>query len=62
MSEFHAPPPVPRVPPAAPAAVLLFEYALGGLGEGGNALHAALLGQYVIRRNISCNNDLSKCQ
>ena len=44
---FEAPPPVLRVPPAAPAAALLFEHALGGFGEGGNALCAALLGQGV---------------
>ena len=35
------------MPPAAPAAALLFEHALGGLGEGGNALGAALLGERV---------------
>ena len=44
---FHAPPPVLRVPPAAPAAALLFEHALGGLGEGGNALRAAFLGEKI---------------
>ena len=44
---FKAPPPSLRVPPAAPAAALLFEHALGGGGEGGNALDAALVGQGV---------------
>ena len=37
VSEFHAPPPVLRVPPAAPGAPVLFEDAFGCLGEGGNA-------------------------
>ena len=36
-----------HVPPTAPAAALLFEDALGGLGEGGHALGAALLGEGV---------------
>ena len=31
------------MPPAAPAAALLLEDALGGLGEGGHAVGAALL-------------------
>ena len=44
---FEAPPPVLRVPPAAPAALLLFEHAPGGIGEGGNALDAAFVGQRV---------------
>ena len=44
---LHAVPPVLRVPLAAPAAALLFEHAPGGLGEGGNALSAALLGEGV---------------
>ena len=44
---LHAPPPVLRVPPAAPAAALLFEDALGGLGEGGDALGAVLLRERV---------------
>ena len=34
---FEAPPPVLRVPLAVPAAALLFEHALSGLGEGRNA-------------------------
>ena len=44
---LHAPPPVLRVPPAAPAPALLFEHALGGLGEGRNALGAAVLGERI---------------
>ena len=44
---FKAPPPALRGPPAAPAAALLFEHALGGVGEGGNALDATLVGQGV---------------
>ncbi len=47
VSEFHAPPPVLRVPPAGPAAALLSEDPFGGLGEGGHALGAALLGEGV---------------
>ena len=46
---FEALPPVPRVPPAAPATALLFKPALGGVGEGGNTLDAALVGQRVRR-------------
>ena len=42
---FEAPPPVLRVPPAASPATLRLEHALGGFGEGGNALCAALLGE-----------------
>ena len=45
ISEFEAAPPVLRVPPAAPATALLFEQALGGVGESGNTLDAALVGQ-----------------
>ena len=44
---FEAPPPVLRMPPTAPAAAILFENAPGGLGEGGDALGAALLGERV---------------
>ena len=40
------PSPVLCVPPAAPTAALLFEDALGDLGEGGNALGVALLRLY----------------
>ena len=46
---FEALPPVPRVPPAAPVTALLFKPALGGVGEGGNTLDAALVGQRVRR-------------
>ena len=35
--------PVLRVPPAAPATLLLLEYLPGGVGEGGHLPHAALL-------------------
>ena len=55
---FEAPPPVLRVPPASPAAALLFEHAPGGIGEGGNALDAALVGQRLIGRNQFINNNL----
>ena len=44
---FEAPPPVLRVPPAAPTSALLFEHAPGGFGEGGNTLDAGLGGQWV---------------
>ena len=44
---FEAAPPVLRVPPAAPAAALLFEHAPGGIGEGGDPLDTALVGQWV---------------
>ena len=35
------------MPPAAPAGLLLFEHAPGGVGEDGNTLDAALVGQRV---------------
>ena len=44
---LHAPLPILRVPPAAPAAALLFEHAPRGLGEGRNTLGAAPVGQRV---------------
>ncbi len=44
---LHVPPPVLRVPPAAPAAALLFEHALSGLRDRGNTLDAAILCQRV---------------
>ena len=47
---FHAPDPSLRVPPTAPAVALLFEHALGGFGEGGNALDAAPVGERVAAR------------
>ena len=50
---FHAPPPVLRVPPAAPAAALLLQHPLGSLGEGGNALGAALSRRAGRRRSGS---------
>ena len=43
---LHAPPPVPRVPPAA----LLFEDALGGFSEGRHSLDAALLREGIAVR------------
>ncbi len=50
VSELHAPPPVVHMPPTAPAAALLFEHALGGFGEGGNALDAAFLRERIAAR------------
>ena len=47
---LHAAPPVLRVPPAAPAALLLFEHAPGGIGECGNTLDAPFVGQRVAAR------------
>ena len=47
---LHAPDPVLRVPPATPAAVLLFEYALGGFGERRHSLYAAFLGEGIAAR------------
>ena len=44
---LHAPPPVVDVPPAAPAAALLFEHAPCGFGEGRHALRAALLRERI---------------
>ena len=44
---FHAPDPVLCVPPPAPAVALLFEHALGGFGEGRNALDAAPVGERI---------------
>ena len=38
------------MPLAAPAAALLFEHALGGVGDGGYTLDAALVGQRVAAR------------
>jgi hypothetical protein len=35
------------VPPAAPAAAILFEHPLGRLGEGGNAVSTPLLGEGI---------------
>ena len=47
---LHAPDPVLRVPPATPAAALLFEYALGGFGERRHSLYAAFLGEGIAAR------------
>ena len=44
---FKAPPPVLRVPLAAPATAFLFKHALRGFGKGGNAPDAALLGEVI---------------
>ena len=44
---LKATPPVLRVPPAAPAALLLFGHAPSGVGEGGNTLDPTLFGQRV---------------
>ena len=44
---FQAAEPVGRLPGAAPAAPLLLDHGDGGLGEGGHALSAALVGEGV---------------
>ena len=55
---FKTLPPVLRVPPAAPAAALLFKHAPRGVGESGYVLDAALVGQRLIVRNPFINNKL----
>ena len=47
---LHAPDPILRVPPAAPAVALLFEHALGGFGKRRDSLDAALLRERVAAR------------
>lgn len=41
----HASPRVLHLSPAAPAAALVLQHAFGGLGDGGNAVGTALLGE-----------------